>query len=78
MQITDSEQFGQIIRQAREAQKMRQKDLAAASGCGIRFISDLENGKRTCEIDRSLKVAWMLGVKITAEIPRPPAAIDDE
>lgn len=57
---------------------MRQKDLAAASGCGIRFISDLENGKRTCEIDRSLKVAWMLGVKITAEIPRPPAAIDDE
>lgn len=69
MHISDSEQFGQIIRQVRMDQKMRQSDLAAASGCGVRFIIDLEKGKPTCELGKTLRVAKMLGIKILATPP---------
>lgn len=69
MHITNSEQFGKIIRQVRMDQKMRQSDLAAASGCGVRFIIDLEKGKTTCELDKTLRVAKMLGIKVIATPP---------
>jgi hypothetical protein len=34
---------------------------------GIRFISNLENGKPTIQLDKALKVAWLLGVR--PEVP---------
>ena len=41
---------------------MTQADLALVSETGIRFISDLENGKETCEIGKALKVLENLGI----------------
>jgi hypothetical protein len=35
---------------------MNQAELAMVSGTGVRFISDLENGKETCEVGKVLKV----------------------
>jgi y4mF family transcriptional regulator len=69
MIIRDSKDFGEIIRTTRISQKLRQIDLAVAAGCGERFVIDLEKGKPTCELEKALYVAKMLGLKLEAGPP---------
>lgn len=49
---------------------MTQRSLAAAAGTGVRFIQDLERGKETCELNKSLRVASMLGIRLEAHTPK--------
>jgi y4mF family transcriptional regulator len=44
--------------------KVTQQDLALTSGTGQRFISDLENGKETCQLGKVLTVLHTLGIEI--------------
>jgi transcriptional regulator with XRE-family HTH domain len=60
-------QFGALIRSRRKALKMRQDELALATGVGRRFLIELESGKPSCQLGRSLLVAGALGFK-TADI----------
>lgn len=53
-----------FIKKHRKAIGMTQVDLAGASGLGVRFIGDLERGKPTCEIGKTLQVLTMLGVEL--------------
>jgi len=48
---------------------LTQADLALTSGTGVRFISDLENGKPTCQIGKTLTVLKTLGVRLTLSSP---------
>src|SRR5450631_443951 len=57
--------FGSRIRSRRKALKMRQDQLALATGVGRRFLIDLEAGKPSCQLGRSLLVAEALGLKPT-------------
>ena len=54
--------FGALIRARRKALKMRQNQLALATGVGRRFLIDLEGGKPSCQLGRSLLVAEALGL----------------
>lgn len=54
--------FGSLIRSHRKALKMRQDQLALATGVGRRFLIDLEAGKPSCQLGRSLLVAQVLGL----------------
>jgi DNA-binding XRE family transcriptional regulator len=56
--------FGSHIRGRRKALKMRQDQLALATGVGRRFLIDLEAGKPTCQLGRSLMVAEALGLRL--------------
>jgi HTH-type transcriptional regulator/antitoxin HipB len=56
------EELGRVIRAERRQQKLRQGELAALSGVGNRFLSDLENGKPTVELGRAMQVLNMLGL----------------
>jgi y4mF family transcriptional regulator len=64
MQIESSIEFGNSIRQARKDLGLTQPQVAGACGVGIRFIVDLEHGKPTCELDKALRVATILGLTI--------------
>src|SRR5713226_1329126 len=55
--------FGSMIRGRRKALKMRQDQLAMATGVGRRFLIELEAGKPTCQLGRSLLVAEALGLR---------------
>ena len=55
--------FGSLIRSRRKALRMRQDQLALATGVGRRFLIDLEAGKSSCQLGRSLLVAEALGVR---------------
>ncbi len=54
--------LGKIVRTRRKSLKMKQADLALVSGTGVRFISDLENGKETCVLGKTFKVLENLGL----------------
>ncbi len=62
-------ELGSLIKKRRRQLKLKQPDLALASGTGVRFISDLENGKETCQIGLSLKVLSTLGLRLSVTDP---------
>lgn len=54
--------FGAMIRVRRKALKLRQDQVALATGVGRRFLIELEAGKPSCQLGRSLLVAEALGL----------------
>ena len=58
--ITPAE-IGDIVRSTRKAAGLRQDELAGAAGVGLRFIVDLEAGKPTAQLGKSLQVLAALG-----------------
>ena len=64
-------QIGKLIRDTRKKLGVTQKDLALTSGTGMRFIVDLEKGKETCQIGKTLAILNTLGIKIALTPPAP-------
>ena len=64
MKISDTEQMGNAIRARRRQLKVTQKELAMSCGSGLRFIVDLEKGKHTCQIGKTLHVLQALGLSV--------------
>jgi y4mF family transcriptional regulator len=69
MLITKPNEIGKLIKELRVRQKINQSQLAAVSGVGVRFIVDLEKGKETASLGKTLKVINMLGIEINFKIP---------
>lgn len=67
--IQSTAELGQKVRELRRAQKITQTQLAGLANTGIRFISDLENGKETCHIGKVLRVIETLGVDMLIRNP---------
>ncbi len=67
--LLSSSELGSLIQKRRRQLKLKQPDLALASGTGVRFISDLENGKETCQIGLCLKVLATLGLRLSVADP---------
>ncbi len=63
------QELGRTVRKERKAMGLTQADLALTSGTGVRFISDLENGKPTCQIGKTLTVLKTLGLRLTLSSP---------
>lgn len=64
MKINNSSDFGMKLRERRKSLGYTQKDLAAYTGFSISFLSDLERGKKTAEIEKALSVANILGLDV--------------
>jgi y4mF family transcriptional regulator len=63
-------EIGDIVRTTRKVSGLRQDQLAGAAGVGLRFIVDLEAGKPTAQIGKTLQVLAALGCAL--EIIPPP------
>ena len=72
MKYTPAE-IGELVRDTRKRLGVTQKDLALTAGTGLRFVVDLERGKETCELGKSLRVLQTLGITLTLT---PPAGED--
>jgi len=68
MQLT-TEKIGSMIRATRKSQGLTQADLALVCGTGLRFIIELEQGKKTCQLAKVLHVVQSLGIEINFTIP---------
>lgn len=64
------EEIGIVVRQTRLAQGLRQDQLAAAAGVGLRFLIELERGKPTVRLVKVLAVLNALGCRL--DITSPP------
>ncbi len=63
--ISTPEDIGRCVRVQRKAQGATQAEFAALCGVGIRFISELENGKPTMELGKVLQVLKCLGLEVS-------------
>jgi len=59
--------LGELVRRQRKEAGLNQTDLGMVSGTGRRFISDLENGKETCQIGKAMIVLASLGIELVAQ-----------
>ena len=62
-------EIGDIVRTTRKAAGLRQDELAGAAGVGLRFIVDLEAGKTTAQIGKTLQVLSALGCSLDITPP---------
>lgn len=65
MKIFNTKDFGSAVKNRRKKLGYTQKDVANFIGCSASFISDLENGKKTAEIEKSIVVATTLGMDLS-------------
>ena len=56
--------LGEVVRNKRKEDNLTQVELAELTGVGLRFLSELENGKPTVQLDKVLLVLSGLGLKI--------------
>lgn len=54
-------EIGEVVRAARKAAGLRQYELAGAAGVGLRFLVELERGKPTAQLGKTLQVLEALG-----------------
>lgn len=67
MRITSAVSFGEAIRARRKALHYTQGFLSEFSGLSVSFISDLENGKKTAELEKAIYLANLLGLDLYLE-----------
>ncbi len=68
MKYTPAE-IGDLVRDTRKRLGVTQKDLALTAGTGLRFVIDLERGKETCELGKSLRILQTLGITLALTPP---------
>ncbi|MCZ7592737.1 MAG: helix-turn-helix transcriptional regulator [Kiritimatiellae bacterium] len=67
----NSKELGSLLKKRRKQLKLTQRDVASTCVTGLRFIGDLENGKPTCQLAKTLDVIQALGLAIHFGV-RPP------
>ncbi|MDR3566638.1 MAG: helix-turn-helix domain-containing protein [Syntrophobacteraceae bacterium] len=69
MKTYTPEQIGKLVKKTRRNLNVTQKELALASGTGLRFIGELEKGKPTCQLGKALAVLNTLGITLAMASP---------
>jgi HTH-type transcriptional regulator / antitoxin HipB len=64
-----AKQIGEIVKRTRKNFGVTQADLALTSGTGLRFIIELERGKPTCQLEKTLTVLHTLGIRTELHLP---------
>jgi HTH-type transcriptional regulator / antitoxin HipB len=64
-----AKEIGEIVRRTRKNLGVTQENIALTSGTGLRFIIDLEHGKPTCQLEKTLTVLRTLGIRIDLQLP---------
>lgn len=59
-------EIGALVRETRKAQGISQEQLAGVANTGVRFVSDLENGKPSIQVDKMIQVLEALGLGLYA------------
>lgn len=64
--INSSANAGLFCRSWRKRNGITQAELASAAGVGVRFVSEFERGKPSCEIDKVIQLCKTVGIDFYA------------
>ncbi len=67
--LDSAKAVGLLVKAERSKQKLTQLQLAGLAGTGIRFVSDLENGKGTIQLQKLIAVLAALGLGLYIHSP---------
>jgi len=62
--VDTPEAVGQVIRRKRKETGIKQEIAAGMCGVGTKFLSQLENGKETAELGKTLQVLRKMGLEV--------------
>jgi len=65
MTIRNNKEFGEVVRIARQRQKLRQVDLARKASVRQALISEIENGTISSKLDTVIKVLAALDMDLS-------------
>jgi HTH-type transcriptional regulator / antitoxin HipB len=65
--LNSPDEIGRLVRSRRQELELTQGEVAAVARTGVRFISELESGKRSVQLDTLLKVLDALGLTLVAK-----------
>lgn len=65
-QVKDAKSLGEAVKAERKRQQLTQEELAQYAGVGANFISQLERGKPTAELEKTFHVLSALGLAVFA------------
>lgn len=64
MKVNDADAFGNILRARRKELGYTQAFVSDFTGFSTSFLSDVENGKASCEIGKCIYLANLLGLDV--------------
>ena len=67
--LVSPQAVGKLVQAERKRQGLTQLQLAGLANTGIRFVSDLENGKGTVQLQKLLAVLSALGLGLFIHSP---------
>ena len=56
--------FSTFLKEKRKALGLTQEELASKAGVGLRFVRDLEQGKKTLRLDKVNQVLFLFGKEV--------------
>jgi y4mF family transcriptional regulator len=66
--VADTRALGAAVRQRRKALGLRQDVVALAAGVGVMFVSALERGKPSAEVEKVLAVLNAVGFDVYLKV----------
>ncbi len=67
MKVTDAKSFGAMLKSRRKQLGYTQSGISEMTGLSVSFLSELENGKKTVQLEKAIQVAMLLGLDLTME-----------
>ena len=56
--------IGEFVKKERKRHSLTQRELSLKAGVGLRFIRELEQGKKTLRLDKVNQVLFMFGKEV--------------
>lgn len=69
IQVNNMVEIANAVREARRSQGISQTVLAQLSNVGLRFVCEIEHGKKSVRFDKLLSVLTTLGLSLRLEMP---------
>ena len=70
--------ISEFVKQNRKALGLTQEEFAVRSGLGLRFVRELEQGKKTVRMDKGNLALAMFGMQVDVGVMDKPEMADED